>query len=343
MNIRSRICVLTAAAALLTAGASQAATTLRMSHFWPGPSAINQQIFEAWAQRVEEASNGELRVQNFPSQTLSKADDTYDATVKGITDIGVTAQGYTAGRFPLSQIVELPGVAESAPEGACIMQTLYDDGHFGDEYRDTHVLFMFTTGPGYIHTRETDVQTPADLQGLRIRRPTAVAGGLLEGMGARPIGMPAPDIYTAMQRGVLDGLSFPWEGMKVFRLNELAHYHTQVPFYTLVFVATMNKNTWERLSPEQQAAIDANSGMAWARNAGEVFAGLDTAGRQEAEAAGDTIRVIDHPLDNPDWQSPLKQGIENYLSGLESRGLDQAREVYQAALAAKQDCAAETS
>lgn len=340
MKIRSGICVLTAAAAMLTAGASQAATTLRMSHFWPGVSAINQEIFEDWAKSVEAASDGELRVQNFPSQTLSKADDTYDATVKGITDIGITAQGYTAGRFPLSQIVELPGVAESAPEGACIMQTLYDDGRFGDEYKDSHVLFMFTTGPGYIHTRETDVQTPADLQGLRIRRPTAVAGSMLEGMGARPVGMPAPDIYTSMQRGVLDGLSFPWEGMKVFRLNELARYHTQVPFYTLVFVATMNERTYDRLSPEQQAAIDANTGMLWAKNAGKVFAQLDADGKKEAEEAGHTIRVIDHPLDNPDWQTPLQQGIDSYLSELESRGLDQAREVYQAALEAKRNCGA---
>lgn len=332
--------------ALSIAGVATAAhseTTLRMSHFWPGASAINKDIFEAWAKTIEEESNGELRVQNFPSQTLSKADDTYEATVKGIADIGITAQGYTAGRFPLSQIVELPGVAESAPEGACIMQTLYNEGQFGDEYKDSRVLFMFTTGPGYIHTSETDVQTPEDLQGLRIRRPTAVAGNMLENMGAQPVGMPAPDIYTSMQRGVLDGLSFPWEGMKVFRLNELANYHTQVPFYTLVFVATMNEKTYQRLSPEQQAVIDANSGMQWAENAGEVFNRLDQAGKQEAEEAGHTIRVIDNPLENPDWQAPLAQGIETYLSGLEERGLDQAHDVYQAALDAKQSCAAQSS
>ncbi|TDX27645.1 TRAP-type C4-dicarboxylate transport system substrate-binding protein [Modicisalibacter xianhensis] len=332
--------------ALSIAGVATAAhseTTLRMSHFWPGASAINKDIFEAWAKTIEEESNGELRVQNFPSQTLSKADDTYEATVKGIADIGITAQGYTAGRFPLSQIVELPGVAESAPEGACIMQTLYNEGHFGDEYKDSHVLFMFTTGPGYIHTRETDVQTPKDLEGLRIRRPTAVAGNMLENMGAQPVGMPAPDIYTSMQRGVIDGLSFPWEGMKVFRLNELANYHTQVPFYTLVFVATMNEKTYQRLTPEQQAVIDANSGMKWAENAGEVFHRIDQAGKQEAEEAGHTIRVIENPLENSDWQAPLKQGIETYLSGLEERGLDQAHDVYQAALDAKQACTAQSS
>ncbi|GGY09139.1 ABC transporter substrate-binding protein [Litchfieldella qijiaojingensis] len=329
--------------ALSIAGLSataHSATTLRMAHFWPGASGINQDIFEVWAKTVEEESGGDLRVQNFPSGTLAKADDIYEAVVNGIADIGLTAQGYTAGRFPLSQIVELPGVSDNALQGACILQTLYDDGHLDEEYADTRPLFMFTTGPGYIHTIDTDVQTPADLEGLRIRRPTAVAGDILENMGANPVGMPAPDIYTSMQRGVIDGLSFPWEGLKGFRINELVEYHTQVPFYSLIFVATMSQRSYDRLSPEQQAVIDANSGMKWAEKAGEVFHRLDREGKQEAEDAEHTIRVVDAPLEHPDWQKPLQDGIDNYLAGLEERGLDQAREVYEAALEARESCAA---
>ncbi|ALM53837.1 TRAP transporter substrate-binding protein [Halomonas huangheensis] len=340
MKTQFTSCLLAAAIAGLAATSAEAATTLRMAHFWPGASGINTEIFEEWARAVEEDSGGELRVQMFPSGTLAKADDIYDATVNGIADIGVTAQGYTAGRFPLSQIVELPGVADDARQGACVLQTLYDDGQLNSEYDDTHVLFMFTTGPGYIHTVDTDVQTPADLEGLRIRRPTAVAGDILENMGASPVGMPAPDIYTSMQRGVIDGLSFPWEGMKGFRINELVEYHTQVPFYSLIFVATMNQRIWESLSPEQQAAIDANSGMRWAGQSGEVFHSIDQQGRQEAEDAGHTIRVVDDPLNDPEWSAPLQQGIDEYLAGLEERGLDQARDVYNAALAARDSCAA---
>ncbi|MDI5932500.1 MULTISPECIES: TRAP transporter substrate-binding protein [Halomonas] len=341
MNRTLSRCLLAAAIAGLTAASAHAATTLRMAHFWPGASGINQEIFEAWADTIEEESGGELRVEMFPSGTLAKPDAIYEAVGNGIADIGATAQGYTAGRFPLSQLVELPGVATTATQGACVLQTLYDDGHFDEEYADTRPLFMFTTGPGGIHTIDTDVQTPADLEGLRIRRPTAVAGDILENMGANPVGMPAPDIYTAMQRGVLDGLSFPWEGLKGFRINELVEYHTEVPFYTLIFVATMSQRTYDGLSPEQQAVIDANSGMTWAEKAGVVFDRLDVEGKQEAEEAGHTIREIEAPLEHPDWQQPLQDGIEGYLAQLEERGLDQAREVYEAALAASASCAAD--
>ncbi|OBX34747.1 bacterial extracellular solute-binding protein, family 7 [Halomonas elongata] len=150
--------------------------------------------------------------------------------------------------------------------------------------------------------------------------------------------MPAPDIYTAMQRGVVDGLSFPWEGLKGFRINELVNYHTEVPFYTLIFVATMSQRTYDSLSPEQQAVIDDNSGMQWAENAGAVFDRLDREGKQEAIEAGHTIREVENPLEDPDWQKPLQAGIDSYLAELEERGLP-GREVYEAALDASESCA----
>ena len=320
-------CVLAAAIAGLAVSSAQAETTLRMAHFWPGPSGVNEDVLQAWADTIAEESNGDLTIQMFPAGTLAKPDSIYEAAANGIADIGATAQGYTAGRFPLSQIVELPGVASTATQGACVLQTLYDDGHLDSEYEDTRPLFMFTTGPGGIHTIDTDVQTPA-----------AVAGEMLENMGASPVGMPAPDIYTSMQRGVIDGLSFPWEGLKGFRINELVSYHTEVPFYTLIFVATMNQRAYDNLTPEQQAVIDNNSGMKWAENAGKVFDRLDVEGKQEAADAGHTIREIENPLAHPDWQEPLETGIENYLTQLEERGLEQARDVYQAALAASESC-----
>ncbi|WP_111498020.1 TRAP transporter substrate-binding protein [Marinobacter bohaiensis] len=320
-----------------TALSAQAATTLRVAHFFPAASDVNQNLFKAWANAVEEDSNGQLRVQMFPSGTLAKADAIYEAAANGIADVGITVQGYTAGRFPLTQIVELPGIAPTASAGACVLQTLYDEGHLDDEYADTHPLFMFTTGPGFVHTKDTLVETPEDLAGLRIRRPTSLVGDMLTDMGATPVGMPAPDIYTSMQRGVIDGVSLPWEGIKTFRLNELATQHTQVPFYSLGLIATMNQRTYDRLSPEEKAAIDANSGMKWAENAGEVFNELDRQGKEEAVEAGHTILEIEEPLENPDWQGPLTAGIESYLGKLEERGLP-AREVYQAAQAASNAC-----
>ncbi|PXF31666.1 C4-dicarboxylate ABC transporter substrate-binding protein [Pokkaliibacter plantistimulans] len=322
-----------AAALSLTTAYASATTTLRFSHFWPATSAIHKEVFQAWADDVEKASNGELKVQLFPSQTLTKADAAYQGAVNGISDIAATAQGYTAGRFPLTQVVELPGVSLSATQGGCITQSLYDKGMLADEYKDSHVLFMFSTGPGYIHTTDKEVKVPDDLKGLRIRRPSAVVGKILTELGAQPIGMPAPEIYSSMQRGLLDGVSLPWEGMKTFRLNELSNQHTQVPFYSLVFVATMNKKTYDRLPDNLKKVIDEHSGLAWSKKAGEVFDAEDKAGR--AEAKGNIVEIND-PLNDPSWGGPLNAAIKDYLGDLKAKN---GQAVYDEALALRSQCA----
>ncbi|MDH2435560.1 TRAP transporter substrate-binding protein [Pokkaliibacter sp. MBI-7] len=326
--------VLMASACLSTM--ASATTVLRFAHHWPATAAAQKDLFEKWAEAVEKESNGELKVQLFPSQTLTKADSAYQGTVNGISDISAVVQGYTAGRFPLTQVVELPGVSLSATQGSCIEQGLYDAGLIADEYRDSHVLFMFTTGPGYIHTIDKAIQNPEDLKGLRIRRPTAVVGKLLEELGAQPIGMPAPEIYTSMQRGLLDGVSLPWEGMKAFRINELSDQHTEVPFYSLAFVVTMNKRTYDRLPENLKKVIDDNSGMSWAKKGGAMMDAEDAAGR--AGAHGKFIQVAD-PLNDPAWSAPLKKATSDYLGELDSKGKN-ATAVYQKAMELQKQCAA---
>ncbi|WNL39054.1 TRAP transporter substrate-binding protein [Halomonas sp. PAMB 3232] len=322
-------------ALVLLPAAAQAQTTLRLAHVWPGGSMVDSALFQAWADSVSEASGGELDVEVFPSQTLAKSAQTYDSTARGIADIGASAQGYTSGRFPLTQIVELPGVSSSAREGACILQSLYDQGYLEDEYADTRPLFFFTTGPGYLHTKERQIEKPEDLAGLRLRRPTSVVGDMMERLGAQAVGMPAPDVFTAMQRGVVDGLSFNWEGMKTFRLSELANYHTEVPLYDLSLFAVMNQRNYDALPVELRQVIDEHSGMAWSMRAAEVYDTLIAEGRQEAVEAGHTFIEIDDALTDPDWGPVLQETIDRYLNEVGGN----AQEIYDTAMSLKAECA----
>lgn len=331
--------VVFAVAFFVVAASSHASTTLRLSHFWPAESNVNKDIFEAWAKAVEAESEGELVIQSFPSETLSQANKAYQATVQGVSDISITAQGYTAGRFPLTQIVELPGMVNSAEQGSCMIQTLYDQGAIEEEYDDSQVLFVFTNGPGYIHLKDAEVTVPEDLSGLRIRRPTAVVGSMLSDMSAQPVGMPMPEVYTSLQRGVMDGLTTSWDGVGVFGLNDIVNSHTQVPLYTLTFVASMNKRAYQRLTPKAREAIDNNSGMKWSKIAGEVFSELDRSGKDEATQAGHSINIVDNPLSNPDWSGFLESGINSYISNLKERGVGNVDQTYEATKAAKIHCA----
>lgn len=318
---------------LSSAAAQSADYTLRFSHFWPASSGVHQG-FEAWGKSLEAASDGRVKVDFYPAQTLTKAPQSYDGVKHRIADITATVQGYTANRFPLTQIMELPGMADTAVHGTCVLQSLYDEGLISGEYQDTQVLYLFTHGPGYLHTRDKVIEKPEDLAGLKIRRPTTVVAQLLESQGAQPVGMPAPETYPSLQRGVIDGVAMPWEAMKVFRLNEQAGQHAEINLYTLSFVVTMNKQVYNGMPEDLKAVIQSHSGMEWAQKQARVFDGLDRAGYEEATSANHQINTLQQSA----WQAVFEQATERYLAELEARQLP-ARDVYRRARELSASCA----
>ena len=321
-----------------SSGSAAAETTvLRFSHFWPATSSISTEVFEPWAKQIEEESNGRLKIEMYPSAGLSKADVTYESAVKGTIDIGSQAHGYTSGRFPLTQIAELPGLSNTATQMGCILQTLYEDGTIASEYEDSHVLFMYGAGPGSLHTTNKLIRTPEDMKGMRIRRPSAVAGDIIESAGASPVGLPANDMYTSLQRGVVDGLSFPWEAVTAFKIDEITKYHTHIPFYSSALMVAMNKDKYESLPDDLKQILDKHSGMALANKVGEVFDKHDLMAIEAAKAKGDEIVETPDPLNDPDWKGPLEKGTKKYLDDLKAQGLD-ADDVYEKAKAASAAC-----
>ncbi|NVK43108.1 MAG: TRAP transporter substrate-binding protein [Oceanospirillaceae bacterium] len=336
MKKLTRLAASTLIGLLPLAGAQAAEYNLRFAHFWPQSSGMHV-AFEEWGKSLEEASGGRIEVEFYPSQTLTKAPQSYDAVKNRIADVTATVQGYSANRFPLTQIVELPGLAKTAAQGSCVIQSLYDEGLINGEYDDTHVLYLFTHGPGDIHTREKSIHKPEDLAGLKIRRPTTVVAELLEGLGAQPVGMPAPETYQSLQRGVIDGVSMPWEGIKSFRLNEEASHHTEIGLYTLAFMVTMNKGVYDEMPDDLKQIVDQHSGKEWSGKMAAAFDELDRQGREEAVAAGHEIITLEGGAENPDWKPVLDAATEKYLAGLEQRKLP-SREVFARAKELSESC-----
>ncbi|WP_417222662.1 TRAP transporter substrate-binding protein [Amphritea sp.] len=326
------------AAMMVQAPAQAAEYTLRLAHFFPPVSGQHKNIAQKWADKVEAESDGRIDVEVYPSSTLAKPPAQYDAVKNRIADVTLTVLGYTANRFPLSQVVELPGIAKNAANGSCVLESLYDEGLIAAEFKDTKPLFLFTHGQGHIHTTEKMVKEPADLSGLRIRRPSTVVANMLDGLGAKPVGMPAPQSYQSVQRGVIDGVALPWEGQLVFRINELTPKHTEVGgLYSTAFVMTMNKSVYNSMPADLQKVLDNNSGSEWSQIAAKVFDDLDLKGRIQAVELGHEIYTVEGGSENPAWKPVLDAATENYLADLEAKGLP-ARQVYARAQALSASC-----
>lgn len=312
-------------------------TTLRFSHLWPASAVMHTDAFVPWAKKIEEESGGKLKVEIYPSATLSKPDATYDAVAKGTVDLGVQVQGYINGRFPLTQIAELPGLSSSAGQMSCMLQKLYDDGVVSSEYEDTHLLFMIGSEPSTLHTVDKPIRTPDDMKGMRIRRPSAIGGDIIEAAGGAPVGLPATDLYTSLQRGVVDGMAFPWSPTGSFKLTDVVNTHTNMPFYSSALMVTMNKDVYANLPEDLQKVIDKNSGKVMADITANVFDTEAAKYSGEARARGDVMIDIPDPLNDPKWKVPLEAGTKKYLADVEALGLD-AKMVYEKAKEASVAC-----
>ncbi|MFK7966806.1 MAG: TRAP transporter substrate-binding protein, partial [Burkholderiaceae bacterium] len=249
--------------ALGAATANAADVTLRMHHFLPPQANVPKLVLEEWANNVNEASAEKVKVRIFPAMQLGgKPPELMDQAKDGIADIVWTVVGYTPGRFPRTEVFELPFMMTDAESTSRAFWDLYQQEMEKTEFKDLKILGTWVHGPGLIHASKP-ISLPADLAGVKIRGGSRVVNQLLEKLGATPVGMPVPAVAEGLSKGVIDATTIPWEVTRALKVPELVKNHTEFgdnSLYTLTFVLAMNKAKYESLSPELQKAIDASSG-----------------------------------------------------------------------------------
>ena len=181
----SRSAMCTVAAAMLCALLNTAEAepiTLRV-HTFNSPKALAVRSFIVpWARELEERSGGRVKVQVFPSMQLGgKASDLYGQARDGVVDIVWTSQGYSPGRFSLTEVFELPFVCAGAEATSLAMMEFYRKW-MQDEYADTHPLVFHATAPAHIHTTDRPVRTLEDLAGLKTRVPSQASAATVEAL-----------------------------------------------------------------------------------------------------------------------------------------------------------------
>ncbi len=300
--------------------------TLRLAHYLPPTHNQAANVIPDWVQRIEEQSDGRIAIEVFPAGQLLGIADIYDGVEAGVADIGWGLPAIQPGRFPMLSLMELPFEFQSAEQASRVAMTLLDEGVLDDEFDGVVPLYIHTHSPAGVHTREAPVNAPGDLDGLRIRFPSAPVREMLTAWGADPVGVPAPQVYENLETGVLDGVAFPYEAMKGLRLGEQVSYHTELPLYTLTFYMIMNQQVFDDLPEDLQQVILDNSGMDEAVAVGRSWDEEDQRGRDYVQELGNEIIVI--PEDEiPAWRVPVDAAIAAYLDRLQDEGYP-SREVY---------------
>ena len=329
-----------ASPAILRHASAQAAVTLKLHHFLPAVSNVHTKLLVPWTAKVAEASAGKLKIDIYPSMQLGGTPpQLYDQARDGVADIVWTLPGNTPGRFPSTEVFELPFVASARGMVNARAGQEYSDTFLKDETKDVKLLSFWSHDRGLIHANK-QVKTMDDLKGLKLRFPTRLAGEALKALGANAIGMPIPQVPESLAQGVIDGAVVPWEVVPAIKLHELVKFHTDIPgsptLYTASFFLAMNKAKYDGLPADLKAALDKTSGMAFATDAGKVW---DDAGaaveKMVKERAGNTITVISAE-EKAKWVTATAPVVETWLKAMKDKNIDGAKQLEAAkALIAK--------
>jgi len=287
---------------------------LVMGHPFSGQHPISTTILEPFAEALKEESDGRITLTIIPAAAITSAASVYEDVIAGSFDIGWTLQGYTAGRYPLTEVVELPFIVNSATEGSVALWRLLEQSpDLQEEYSEVKVLSLWVTDPGEIMSKKL-VQKPEDMSGMRVRFAGPMQEKMLTKLGAVPVGMAAPDMYDNLERGIIDGIAIGSSTIESYRLHEVITHTTEgLHMFVSPQVLFLNKDKWESLSTEDQELISRLSGEYMAEKAGEIYNhGLDT-GFQLAQDGG--VEIYEVPADvKAQWDTILTPIVEEWTS-----------------------------
>ena len=316
------------AAAGMIAGVQSAAAqefTLRMHQFLPPQANVPAHILDPWADRIEAASGGRIKIERFAAMSLGGTPpQLIDQATDGVVDIVWALPGYTPGRFPSTEVFELPFMMTNAEATSRAYWDMFEEHMKDTEFKDLHILGTWVHGPGLIHSK-SPVTKLEDLNGLKVRAPTRVINALLSQLGAAPVGMPVPQVTEALSKGVIDATVIPWEVTPALKVAELVSNHTTFggdhAFYTTTFVLAMNKDSYERLPDDLKKVIDDNAGAELSAWAGKTMQEYDAPGLDIAQSRGNNIIEISAE-DTEAWKAAAQPVIDNWLKEMSDKGID---------------------
>ncbi len=248
---------------------------LKYAAYWP-LECPNGLVTNWWMNEIEKRTNGRVKWERYWAQSLVKAADGLKAVSSGISDANIVSVGYGPSDLPLSTALELPLIV---PKGSIwvhmkLAEELYNSHPaFQKEWNkfNVKVIGLNPVPTGLIITKGKQVKTLEDLKNLKLRS-YGYIGRTLNKMGAVSVSMPAPEMYTAIQRGTVDGAHFVLASIESFKLHEVSKYitvNTGLEVYACL-VDVMNLKTWNKLPTEIQKIIE-DINREWVENATRIW------------------------------------------------------------------------
>jgi TRAP-type C4-dicarboxylate transport system substrate-binding protein len=238
--------------------------TLRLSHQWPGGSTsegdFRAVLASRFAEEVAERSDGDITVKVFPNSSLVKATEQFGALKSGAIDMSVYPLTYAGGEVPAFNITMMPTLVRNHEEAQ-----KWKDAEIGqrvEELAEENGIKILTWAwnSGVFAVKGAPVVAPGDIRpGMVMRGAGSSTEEVLTAAGAGISSLPSSEIYTALQTGVLDGVTTSASSTVSFHLQEQIDSYTAPTdnsFWFIMQPLVVSLDVWDGLSSEQQEVLE---------------------------------------------------------------------------------------
>ena len=254
-----------------------------------GPTHPFSRADRRWMDFVEQRSQGRLKIRPSWSGALLSSEHSMVELRHGVADIGLITPIYVKGGAHLIRVQSgFYSGAETVESQVALYHCMADaDPQFAKETEGLKVLAVQGGSMPGLLTRHRPVTRLADLQGLRIRVPTELIS-VMRKLGADPVNMPMGEVYSALAKGVIDGVIAPPDTFRALHFAEVARLYTTLKVPRGAYPArAMSAARWAQLAPEDRAVLEAGIPVWEAALAdttrSAVEAGLKTAQQDKVE------------------------------------------------------------
>lgn len=293
--------------------------TLTYSAFSASSSPNHRLTIDKMIEDIEAASGGQVKFETyFGGSAYGNPQRQFDQVQRGLVDVAHGMFGYTPGRFPMADLIELPFLFEdsiAASRAFWIVQQKY----LADSMPGVRPIAIWLTSMQQLHLRK-QIDGLAGMSGLKVRAGGPVMVDTLGAFGAEGILTPAPAIYESMEKGVLDGAIGAWGMLRAFNVGEVSSQHIELNITAAPLFILMNQKKYDALPAEVKALLDAYSTPDAVANFAEAFARSDKGGLEIAHGPGHVVVELT-PEQRAEWRARAEPGIEKHVAALEARGL----------------------
>lgn len=272
-------------------GSSQDQTIDLKFAFHIPPQAYFAKAAIEWAQTIMDASNGKVKITTYPGGTLVKQQDEYDAVLSNLCDIILLYPDITPGRFQLSGLDTLPMLFPSAEVCGSVYWDIIEKYYLDTDFSKVKILWDQAMPPQQTISNKP-IEKMSDFQGTKWLVQSKIESWTMAALGSSPSLIDLGEAYTSLDKGVVDGINFTWEGTLAFGFQEITKYRTESNLVCRSSVVAMNMDKWNSLPQDIKDIFTQYGGKEYSTMAG-------VGGDKAMEGTKQAILGYDQKVGNP--------------------------------------------